>query len=331
MDDEHKKDKDKDKDIYDFKELNTKADLEERSETLLEIQRQFKVKRLTDKEKQHVLSIFKRYKVEYTKNSNGYFFNLDKVDIEILHKVTKCVDLIEQKRDLISSLDKKRDAHLGYYKALIENKLKETIKRKREEYILKLNFVEEPVYIKKKKNVQYERIVSTEDPDVLIKEYIQSKKYPKNSIYTRITQTLRKLKSSKRKKNVYNDQDDDDKEKNGIDIERDIDIGDIGDVEDIQGDVEDLENHGDVLSDVGSEIENVSNSAAVEDEYYNENDNDVSDIESEIDSLDVKTEKTDKKNIMLDQFDFYKNLLQQTGLKFDEEKHIVIKKETYIE
>ena len=37
------------------------------------------IKRLTIKEKHHILSIFKKYNIEYTKNANGYFFNLDKI------------------------------------------------------------------------------------------------------------------------------------------------------------------------------------------------------------------------------------------------------------
>jgi len=52
---------------------------------------------------------------------------------------------------LIQNLDKKRDAHLEYYKSLIENKLRDTINLKRQEYINQLILTPSENYIKKKK------------------------------------------------------------------------------------------------------------------------------------------------------------------------------------
>ena len=128
-----------------------------------------KIKKLSEKEKCHILSILQKNNIEYTKNNNGYFFNLKNINDSILSKIDKCVDLIEKNRDLIYSLDVKRESYLNYYKNLIQNKLNESIKQNiencKEKLILKED-VDFKQYIKIKKNKK----ISTEDPDVLIKQ-----------------------------------------------------------------------------------------------------------------------------------------------------------------
>ena len=328
-----------------------------------------KIKRLTSKEKKHILSIFKKYNVEFTKNSNGYFFNLDKIDSSIIDKISKCADLIEQKRELIYNLDKKRDAHLEYYKSLIENKLKETINIKRSEYINQLILIPSDTYIKKKKK-RYLRVVINEDPDVLMKEYLKSKKYKKDSVYYRISQQLtlmgRKFRTTH--KNIDRDDGGGGDYNDGTiggDDEGGADLGD--EYEDLGEDLpEDLDDNIDnEFSKDNDDDDNVDESGDTSDEInpYNKTEDDVdddeyykdSDDDSDIDTTNDKTDKTEKsekttktgktvksknkkkkknqkESVEASSFelDYYKQLLKQSGFKFDDDKLVIMKKEEYI-
>jgi hypothetical protein len=330
-----------------------------------------KIKRLTSKEKHHILSIFKKYNVEFTKNSNGYFFNLDKIDDEILDKVSKCVDLIEQKRELITALDKKRDSYLEYYKNLIENKLKETINKRREHYINQLILIpdENPIRKKIKKSV---RIMSTIDPDILMKEHNKSKKYDKNSVYFRINQRIIALsrKSNRHRSSDKSKDEGDDSSFNyggNGDGEDNVDGGDMdisGDNDHESGDLEGL--HDELADSIGEEYldgdnneeEDDSNLSGYgdndtedvdDDEYYKDTNSD-SDDDTHTEHKTEKTERTDnktkttrtknknknkkkKKDIEAssNEVDYYKTLLKQSGFKFDDDKGVEIKVESYIE
>jgi hypothetical protein len=323
-----------------------------------------KIKRLTSKEKHHILSIFKKYDVEFTKNSNGYFFNLDKVDESILDKVSKCVDLIEQKRELITSLDKKRDSYLEYYKNLIENKLKETINKRREQYINQLVLIPDNIPIKKKikKSV---RIISNVDPDILMREHNKSKKYNKNSVYFRINQRIVALsrKSNRHKVSDKKDDGDDTSFNYGGEGEDNVDggAGISGDPEYESGDMEGLGDEleesigeeyledGEVVDDDASDASgyggNDTDDDVDDDEYYKDTNSDSED-DTNTEHKTEKTERTDnrtkttktkgkkkKKDVEAssNEIDYYKSLLKQSGFKFDDDKCVQIRVESYIE
>lgn len=316
-----------------------------------------KIKRLTTKEKHHILSIFKKYNVEYTKNSNGYFFNLDKIDIDVLDKVSKCVDLIEEKRELITTLDKKRDSYLQYYKNLIENKLKETINKKREDYIKQLVLVPSEEFIKKKSVKKVARF-SNLDPDILMKEHNRPKKYNKNSVYFRINQRIVAL-SRKFHRPISDKKGDNSGNDNGeehVDNIYEDNAGSVADNIDDSGDLEGLEDE--IQESIGEEYldgtqnDDVSsnekddycdNSEAVdEDEYYKDTNSDTeSNTEHKTDKSErsdnkTRTTKTGKKKRKRDveasshEIDYYKTLLKQSGFKFDDDKGVHIKLEEYI-
>ena len=327
-----------------------------------------KIKRITVKEKHHILSIFKKYNVEFTKNSNGYFFNLDKIDYIVLDKVFKCVDLIEEKRELITTLDKKRDAYLEYYKNLIENKLKETINKKREDYIKQLVLIpDECMYIKKKSVKKVARF-SNLDPDILMKEHNKSKKYHKNSVYFRINQRIVALsRKSHRHASSKADRDDDggvfnyDADGSGNEDgganDVDVDVEDSGDMEGLEDELQ--ESNGEEYIDGTENDEDSSNiddyGGGVEesevmddDEYYKDSNSDTeSNTEYKTDKTD-KSEKTENKTkttktgkikkkkrkdmeASSHELDYYKSLLKQSGFKFDDDKCVQIKQEEYIE
>jgi hypothetical protein len=314
-----------------------------------------KIKRLTVKEKYHILSIFKKYEIEFTKNSNGYFFNLDKIDESILEKVSKCVDLIEQKRELIYTLDQKRDSYLEYYKNLIENKLKETINKRRNKYINQLILVPSETYIKKKQTKFIRKVNIVDDPDLLMKEYNKSKKYHKNSVYFRLNQRLTLLSRKSHKHTQHDRREKDESVLNNDDGGEGDEGGDGDEGGEIDGDMDGLEQE--LEESIGEEYIDTNDKNSVSDIEYGENheSEDVGDDEYYKDittdtetNTEYKTEKTDrtenktkatkkgrKKRKDLEasshEIDYYKNLLKMSGFKFDDDKCVVIKLEEYID
>lgn len=312
-----------------------------------------RTKNLTDNEKRHILNILLIYerekKVEFTKNSNGYFFYLYKIDIEIINKILKCIELIEEKREVIYNLDKKRNEHIDYYKSLIENKLKETINLKKFTLINTLRIIPNDFYTIKKKETNIRKVkfnVDNLDPDILMKEHMKKKKYPKNSVYYRISQVMIQLsrqnkKSQSKNKNKNRDsgdarEDNDGSDGGGIGDDIGDDIGDEIEGEDeiedeISGDDDKDDNRSINLDNDISELE--------DDEYYNSEDEKLSDHDHDHDNetethTETQTEthrlKKKKTKISSNELDYYKNLLKQGGYKFDDDKEVIMIKEEYI-
>lgn len=257
-----------------------------------------KISRLTLKEKSHILNILKLNNIEFTKNSNGYFFNLYSIDENIIKKLNKCIDLIETNRDLINTLDKKRESKLEYFKLLIQEKLNETIKNKRNTFIENLYIDEPKVYItKKNKNT---KIISNIDPDILYKNYMKSQKPKKDSVYYKLLQCCNTNKRFKEKKEEIDG-------KSEIGEKSDIDIEEIDEKSDTgESDKEEIDQH----SDKEEEIDEHSDF-----EYKS----------------DVDSENDETKDDLDIQLEFYKKILN-TNYKysFDYDKNVKMQRESYI-
>ena len=102
-----------------------------------------KISRLNQKEKEHVLKLFIGKNIQYTKNVNGYFFNLCTSNItpDVLKSINDGINLMEKNRNLLNDIDKKRDLMLRQCKELIENKLNDTIKSKQYDYFNKIRLI----------------------------------------------------------------------------------------------------------------------------------------------------------------------------------------------
>ena len=268
-----------------------------------------KISRLTLKEKSHILNILKLNNIEFTKNSNGYFFNLYSIDENIIKKLNKCIDLIETNRDLINTLDKKRESKLEYFKLLIQEKLNETIKNKRNTFIENLYIDEPKVYItKKNKNT---KIISNIDPDILYKNYMKSQKPKKDSVYYKLLQCCNTNKRFKEKKEEI-DGKSEIGEKSDIDIEEIDEKSEIGEKSDI--DIEEIDEKSDTGESDKEEIDQHS------------------DKEEEIDEhSDVDSENDETKDDLDIQLEFYKKILN-TNYKysFDYDKNVKMQRESYI-
>jgi polyhydroxyalkanoate synthesis regulator phasin len=297
-----------------------------------------KVKRLNEKEKYHILYILQKNNIEYTKNNNGYFFNLDKIDKIIIEKINKCIDLIEKNREIIKELDKKRNMHLEYYKQLIEDKLEETRRNKKKNIQDKLVMQSEKedfiFFIKKKPKKRQRPIpgcdINENDPDILMKSYLKFKKITKCNYLYNLVQCISKRKSKVNEVieesgdiNPYTD------DNIGGDIVGDVENG--GDVENV-GDIEngDVENGDDYCVSEEIEVEEVNLEQPLdkndENEFY------LSDNEYEDDDKDSEIDDTQTKNIEEDLLDYYKNLLKKThGMQFNDDKYVLMSRPKYIE
>lgn len=283
-----------------------------------------RISKLHDKEKIHVLNILKSNNIQFTKNANGYFFNLLELNSDIILKICECLDLIEKNVDLIKDMDKKRYDLLLYYKKLIEEKLKQSINKKKDDYIqclilkkesnISMNFNRTCKFKKIKKFAHYNMENDTGvHPDVIVREYIKLKfKYPKNSVYSRI---LSNLKNKKPQESVANEVENSENDFDNI-IEVDENISEVGEsLDDVEIDV-----------DADAEVEV---------------DVDV-DVDIDVDVLDVDIDLIEEKQSIdeddtVDQDDnqdmkilYYKKLLNKQGFVFDDNKDCLLVYQEYI-
>lgn len=295
-----------------------------------------RINKLDNKEKLHVLNILKTHNVDFTKNTNGYFFNLTIIEEEIVLKISKCLELIETNRDLIRKIDKRREELLEYYKKIIQEKIDNKIKKKIEEYNKKLLLQEiETCIIMNVNNIS--KIKSNnkiEDPDEMIKEYNKSLcKYEKDSVYANVmakikaynTNNKNKDRKSNDRNDNYEDIEDGDYIMMGIDdMDDDIIDDDIIDDDIINDDIID----DDIIDD------DISHGSHMEDEYVmqysDEIEDDVSnEIENE-DENDEDDEETKNDTDIEKNINFYKNLLNKKGYSFDDNKRCFLGFQEYI-
>ena len=285
-----------------------------------------RISKLQDKEKIHVLNILRSNNIQFTKNANGYFFNLLELDSSIILKICECLDLIEKNVDLIKDMDKKRSDLLLYYKKLIEEKLKQSINKKREDYVQRLilkkvsgismNFNKISRFNKIKSFAHYN--IDNDPgvhPDVIVREYLKLKfKYPKNSVYSRI---LSNLKSKKPQESTTNEVENSENDFDNI-IEVDENISEVGES---LGDVDiDVDIDADVDVDIDADV----------------------DVDVDVDVLDVDVDLIEEKQSMdeddtVEQEDnqdmkilYYKKLLNKQGFIFDDNKDCLLIYQEYV-
>ena len=286
----------------------------------------FRINQLSHKEKHHILNILKANNIEYTKNTNGFFFNFLKIKDDTVDKIIKCLELIEKNCNLIKEMDKRRNDLIKHYKVIIEEKLKTSFEKRRNEYIKYLSLqihetninydIKRVIHIRRNKKFLTK---NSNQAELMLKEYQKSQtKFKKNSVYHRIYSTIKSNKRYTEPKtdNEPNDPTDDykliDENIDEIEIEENIDeIENIENIEDIEHYISDDENK--------SEIS-----------YNSEQSNDNSD-DSDHETLASKiTNKNTIKQKIETDIKFYKNLLYQQGFAFDENKKCFLIRETYI-
>lgn len=260
-----------------------------------------KISRLNQKEKEHVLKLFIGKNIQYTKNVNGYFFNLCTSNItpDVLKSINDGINLMEKNRNLLNDIDKKRDLMLRQCKELIENKLNDTIKSKQYDYFNKIRLIPNNMNIdytiSKITKKSYSKL-SDYNIDNFDKKTII---YNKNTVYFRLNTVMKLNVRQNKMTNVdYNNYDYGENdfgnctsEIGDADIDIDVDVGEIDDnidvVDTVGGDI-DCDGSGENLFDVTDE-----------DNY-------------DIDEMDVDTDSKEKL--------YYKQLLNSYGYTFNEDK-----------
>lgn len=293
----------------------------------------YRASKLSNKEQQHILNILKANKIEYTKNANGYFFNFLKIDDDIIIKIIKCLELIEKNRDLVKEMDRRRNDLIKYYKTIIEEKLKISFEKRRNDYVKHLiikkfstNIYHEIIPILKIKRNKKFIVKDSIEAELILKEYLKAKtKYPKDSVYSRIHSNM---KSNKR----YIETKDQDK---GYDYnlpnENDIDC--TNDVEDLEGieDLEDLEENVEIDEKEQEEFEEGELSDEYEGELLEENEDENksedSDENTQLQKLTKKKTNDEKTEL---EITYYKNILNQQGFVFDDNRRCFLIKESYV-
>lgn len=289
-----------------------------------------RVNKLDNKEKLHILNLLKTDSVDFTKNANGYFFNLTNVDEDIISRVYKTLELIETNRDLIRKIDKRREELLVYYKKMISDKIETKIKKKVEEYNNKLllHDIQTAIDFTFDKPLRYMKN-EKDDPDDLIKEYNKSLlRYEKNNVYSSIISKIKAYNSNNNSKN-----NDKKKEKNNnYDHISDYndDEYDMVDVEDevYNNDVDDemnelLNDDDDVVDDEEVEQDNTYYS---DDEMYENNENEEEDDDKNDKNDSIKNDESEMETNM----NYYKNLLNKKGFSFDDNRKCFLGYQEYI-
>jgi hypothetical protein len=289
-----------------------------------------KIKKLSVKEKSHILTILKKNNVPFTKNLNGYFFNLMNINDNVYDKINKCVDLIERNRELIESLEKKRELHIEYYKTLIENKLNERLNARIDDYYNTILLKEERNFIRIQKKCTIENKIIA-DPDILIKNYLKRFKYEKGSLYYKINQIM----SKRKKKIIYSNSDEGGYSM--VDMDSNY-MSNYDELDETEPNPDDESLYNDDITQEDENIEREDNvEEGLEDEDIDQSQLDI-DIEHDIENLsENELNGHDQNETILDdmlhlenKLEFYKNLLKQDGFVFDEDRHVKMRLQEYI-
>lgn len=280
-----------------------------------------RINNLSHREKYHILNILNANNIEYTKNTNGYFFNFLKIDNNTLDKIIKCLELIEQNVNLIKIMDKKRNDLINSYKIIIEEKLNLSFEKRKNEYIkyLSLQTYETNINYNIKKIIHIRKnpkfsSKNCNEAEVILKEYNKSQtKFEKNSVYYRIYSTI---KSNKR----YTEPKIENESNNNNSIEDiNADIENMDEIENYDTIISEDENKSEILSDEYDVDDNIS--------YHSEHsDNETDTSKTSNKTLNKITYKEKKEN----DIKYYKNLLYQQGFAFDNNKSCFLIKENYI-
>ena len=288
------------------------------------------ISKLNLKEKEHILKLFIDKKIEYTKNVNGYFFNLcsNNVTDEILELVEQGINLMEKNRNLLNDIDKKRDLMLKECKESIENELNNTIKLKKEEYYKRIKNKEVDTNI----HYTFERIkrkIFSKMSDYNIDNF--DKKtifYNKNGVYFRINNIMKLLIRKNKTTNIeYYDYSGYNEDDNNIEHEYiDNNCDDIDEVVDDPDSVRawTSQDNMEMYDDGAVDYQIVDSDPAIDNDKNNDLDPDHDcmrqDQEMDIDDTNID-DIVDTDDVVDDKEKlFYKQLLNKHGFSFNEDK-----------
>lgn len=314
-----------------------------------------KIQSLEQNERGHILHILKKNNVSFTKNTNGYFFNLTNISDNTLSIVERCVDLILTHRNEIQELDKKRDQEIQKYKNMIQ----ETI-QKNNQIQTKFDIDEIKIQDESSVSIQNKNILKVTsrkrmlgDIDILMKKHnkLNNKIFPKDSVFFKLSQKLNKRKRTSDEETPVTDNDSFDViELSGeydLDMEAegeldDDEAGSLGEVDpeheievcvdgegDGEGDLADPDEEEDdpkskSLTKVMKKLKITEDMEIDEVEAEGAEGEDI-ELHSEVDEVDGDanentTEDNSEDTTFIQKYKFFKDLLSQQGFKCSEDK-----------
>jgi len=294
-----------------------------------------RINRLNIKEKNHILNILRMTKIDYTKNANGYFFNLLQIDIDILEKICNCLDLIEKNSGILKEMDRRRSELLNYYRNLIEERLQKNAQRKRDEYINRLQITDSSLnMIIKRKTIKRKRVFEhITDPDLLIKEYTKYKnKIQKGSVYHRIITSIKLIRTNKSREVKTSDSDEVtvlDENESGYD-----NVKDNESIVDVTEDSFHMSDHEDEIEPDQENDKDLEPDQENDDVYISDDDiENIIDVDVDVDVIDDEIEEYDKitsEDNTENEFRRFKNLLNKQGFEFNDNKNCFLIYQDYI-
>lgn len=282
-----------------------------------------RVSKLTAQEQKHFYKILIKNGVKYSKNLNGYFFNLGTADPNIIVQLTECLELIEPNRELIKKLDLQREELREKYTCIIKERLINRKKKSIHDYENKIIMIQNwsKLYFELKKVYINKRITINENEDIdeIIKQY-KKKSFHKNSVYYSISQKMKR--KTPKIKEIPEDE---------IEIEG----------EDINDEIEKDEDEIEVIGNIDVELEVIGNlddeedlEETIDSEEKEEEHNDLDSEELRENEYDHEIDEDDTNNInkeLQEQILYYRKILsQQLGFQFDENKYCKLVYQEYI-
>ena len=294
-----------------------------------------RISKLTLKEKKHIHRILIKNSVTYSKNLNGYFFNLGSADSNILELIKQCLELIEPNREFIKQLDVQREELRVKYTELIKERLlirKFNNKNKYENMLTIKPYSNLSIQFDKKTIIKRQVKNENEDLEEIIKKYKKrNTNFSKNSLYYRILQKMKKKHTNKTK-------DEDDSQNtpfDNYDINGNEEIEEIEEIEEMEA-VEDLEEE--IYDETQEQIEEIEeNNYIIEDDYddnHSEKDDDIEEFdirEFQKQENEVEKEVQFENSELKEQILYYRKLLnEKLGFQFDENKYCRLVYQDYI-
>lgn len=167
-----------------------------------------KIKSLNNYEKSIVLNFLQNKNVIFSKNSNGYFFNI-KNDDTILRELNELIIKIYNNRQIVSSYLNKRKLEQENLKLQVDEEMRKKQEEAHHNFLDKLTIMEENIILNiKNKTSLYNTYSEIEwnqymsKIDTLLKDKV---KYPKDGTFYRLNKIIKRKKKKEINENVDDD------------------------------------------------------------------------------------------------------------------------------
>ncbi len=250
------------------------------------------ISNLSFTDKVHINNILKINNIPYTKNFNGYFYNITNND-ELYNKLKSFLISIQENKNNILLLNSERQKTIDYYTKLCNDNINNSLQTKKDIYYSKLKLINKNTNISISFSYKY-----TISKKIFLFEKDKEPNFTPKQLY--ILAKCKKLRNSNKIPKTKTRSFEDSYDYNNSDND-DIAIhDDYG--EDFIDELDEMELNLDNEMEIDNEIENemeIDNEKEIDTESYDENENDDDDDDYEFDISIVlnKIKSSNKNNI----------------------------------